>query len=464
MKKKNYSPEDVLYKIKQFAKKKNIQVFLVGGYLRDKILKKKNKDIDIVMENDALAFSKEFASEYRFQPPVFYGKFGTSMIEIGGVKVEFATARKESYPEESRKPYVDKATIEEDCSRRDFTINTIMENLITGEIVDIFEGKQDLKNKIVRTPINPNKTFYDDPLRILRGIRFATKLRFDIEEETIEGMKKNVSRLKIVSQERITDEVLKTIDSYVPSKGFYLMEEIGILNLILPEVSELKKQVAENCKELFPHTLKVMDNTSRRTRNVYLKFAALLHDIGKPKTFKEENGKVSFHRHEFVGERMAYKICKRMKISDEHTQFICFLIRHHLRPHLLAKENPTDSALRRFIREIGKNFKPLFVLAKSDITSGNPARVEEAIAGLDFIQKRMEEINKKDKLTSFKLAIDGYKVMEIMDFREGREVGLVKNYLEEIVLDGALGNRKRELTKYLKENRDIILESIIGKK
>ncbi len=464
MEKKNFKPENILEKIRIFAKKKNIPVFLVGGYIRDKLLRKKSKDIDIVMETDALAFAREFAFEYRLPPPIFYGRFGTAMIETEGIKIEFATARKESYPDESRKPFVEKATLIEDCARRDFTINTLMENLVTGEVIDLFSGKQDIKNKILRTPVSPFITFYDDPLRILRGIRFASKFRLTIEPETMKGMKENVSRLKIISQERITDELLKILELSVPSRGFYLMDTTGILDVILPEVALLKKQTADNCKEIFPHTMKVMDNVSKHTKNSYLKLAALLHDIGKPKTFREEKGKVSFHRHEFVGEKMAYYICKRFKISEENTKFICLLIRYHLRPHLLAKENPTDSALRRFIKETGKNIKSLFILAKADITSSSITRVARAVEQLDILQKRMEEINRKDKLTSFRLAIDGYKIMEILGLQPGRHVGLVKDYLENRVVDGLLKNKKRVLIKELKENKNVILQSISGAK
>jgi len=461
MKNKDFEVEEILDKLKRLANKKNIQLFLVGGYIRDKILKKKTKDIDVVMEADALTFAKDFAISNKLLPPVFYGRFGTAMIEVNGIKIEFATARKESYPSESRKPFVENATIVEDCARRDFTINTIMQNLNTGEIIDVFSGVSDIKNKILRTPVPPDKTFYDDPLRILRGIRFATRLKFDIEEETKKGMKKNVDRLRIVSQERITDEILKMLESYTPSKGLYLMDEIGAFDLIFPEATALKEQAAENCKELFPHTLKVVDNVSRRTRNVYLKLAALLHDIGKPQTYKEENGKVSFHRHEFVGEWMAYRICKRLKISEEHTKFIGFLIRYHLRPHLLAKENPTDSALRRFIRETGKNMKPLFTLAKSDITSSNELRIKSAIEQLDLLQKRAEELNKKDKLASFKLAVDGHQIMDIFELKTGVKVGMVKDYLEDMVMEGVVVNKKRAMTKYLQENREEILKKVL---
>ncbi|HNS33106.1 MAG TPA: HD domain-containing protein, partial [bacterium] len=370
---------------------------------------------------------------------------------------------KESYPEESRKPFVRKATIIEDCSRRDFTINAVVENLVTGEIFDFFSGREDMKKRILRTPVDPSKTFYDDALRILRGIRFAAKLQFEIDEETLEGMKKNVFRLKIISQERITDELFKILELHIPSRGLYLMDRTGVLDVILPEVSELKNQSADNCKELFPHTLKVLDNVSRHTKNTNLKMAALLHDIGKPKTFREEKGKVSFHRHEFVGERMAYNICRRLRVSEENTRFIGFLIRYHLRPHLLAKENPTDSALRRFIKETGKNMKPLFTLAKADITSNNMTKIASGVKQLEILQKRTEELNRKDRLTSFRLAVDGYRIMDILELPTGRKVGFVKDYLEDMVMDGFIENKKRILTKFLKESKSDILKHVLKK-
>ncbi|HRR95475.1 MAG TPA: HD domain-containing protein [Candidatus Ratteibacteria bacterium] len=453
--------EKIIEKMRDFAKKKGIDIYLVGGYIRDNLLRKKSVDVDFVMEEDALKIANEFSKMYNLPTPVFYGRFGTAMIEINGIKVEFATARKESYPDDTRKPIVEKCNIYQDLLRRDFTINAIAENLITGEILDPFEGRQDIKRKIIKTPTDPDKTFYDDPLRILRGIRFSTRLKFKIEDKTKESMKKNVYRIKIVSQERITDEILKIILATKPSDGFYLMDEIGVLEIVLPEVFSLKEKRTDHpCKDLFEHTLKTLDNISRHTRNVYLRFSALIHDIGKPATLKVEDGKVSFHRHEFLGEKMSYKICKRMKISDENAKFIGKLIRFHLRPHLLAKENPTDSALRRFIKEVGKDIKALFTLAKADITSKNEIKVKKAIEKLEKLEERIKEINKKDKLSSFKLAIDGFVIMDILTIKQGKEVGFVKNYLENLVLDGILPNKKTYLKRYLKENKKEILHKI----
>jgi len=461
MKKNKIQPEEIIEMMREFSRKTGIEIFLVGGYIRDRLLRRKSVDIDFVMETDALKIAKEFSKHYNLPAPVFYGRFGTAMVEIDKIKVEFATARKESYPENSRKPTVEKCDIYQDLSRRDFTINAIAENLITGNILDPFDGKGDIKRRIIKTPVDHDKTFYDDPLRILRGIRFATKLKFTIEESTKKGMKKNASRLSIISQERITDEVLKILSAPLPSAGFYLMDEIGILEIILPEIFALKEKRTDHpCKNLFEHTLKTLDNISKHTRNVYLRFAALLHDIGKPYTLRDENGKVSFHRHEFVGEKISYRVCRRMKIGEENAKFIGKLIRYHLRPHLLAKENPTDSALRRFIKEIGKEMKPLFTLAKADITSKNEVKVKRAIEKLEKLEKRVKEINKKDRLSSFKLAIDGFVIMEVLGLKQGKKVGFVKNYLELLVLDGQIPNRKKYLKNYLKENKEKILNKL----
>lgn len=461
MKDKKITPDEILNKLKDFSKRRDITIYLVGGHIRDKLLRRKSNDIDIVMESDALAFAKQFAAKYNFPTPVFYGRFGTAMIEVSGIKIEFATARKESYPENSRNPYVQNATIEEDCARRDFTINAIAQNLSTGEIIDFFNGREDIKKKIIRTPVSPDKTFYDDPLRILRGIRFATRLRFEIEKETLEGMKKNVNRLSIVSIERISDEILRTLEAKKPSKGFYLMDEVGALDIILPEVALLKEKRTEHpCKDLFMHTLTVLDNVSAHTNNIYLKMAALLHDIGKPATLQVINKKVSFHRHEFVGQRMAYRVCKRLNIAEDKGKFIGRMIRFHLRPHLLAKEDPSDNALRRFIREMGKDIRPLFALAKADLTSSNPIRVKRARERLILLEERVKEINKKDKLSSFKLAIDGYAIMELFGISQGREVGKIKQNIESLILDGVVRNRKRDLIKYIKENKDSLLTSV----
>jgi len=461
MKKKKIDPEEIILKMKEFSIERNISIYLVGGYIRDKILRKKSNDIDFVMEEDALKIAEEFAKKYRFPQPVFYGRFGTAMIEINGIKLEFATARKESYPEDSRKPFVERATIYQDLERRDFTINAIAKNLITEEIIDPFEGINDIKRKIIRTPVDPDRTFFDDPLRILRGIRFATKLKFEIEEKTLEGMKKNRERIKIVSWERIADEIMKILEASKPSHGFYLMDKIGILEIILPEISALKEKRTDHpCKELFDHTLKTLDNISRHTKNVYIRLSALLHDIGKPYTLNVENGKVSFHRHEFVGEKMSYNICRRLKINEENTKFIGKLIRYHLRPHLLAKENPTDNALRRFIREIGKDMKALFTLAKADLTSRNPLKVKRALEKLENLEKRIKEINRKDKLSTFKLAINGFVIMDILGIPQGKQIGYVKKYLENLVIERKIRNKKRELVKFLKLNKERILNEI----
>lgn len=458
MKKNKITSEAIIEMMKEFSTKKGITIYLVGGYIRDTILKRKSNDIDFVIENDALEIAEKFAQIYNLPKPVFYGRFGTAMIEIDSIKLEFATARKESYQENSRKPIVEKATIYDDLKRRDFTINAIAKNLITGEILDPFEGRKDIKKKIIRTPIEPNKTFFDDPLRILRGIRFATKLKFEIEKETFEAMKKNVERIKIVSSERIADEIIKILESSTPSIGFELMDKVGLLELVLPEVYNLKEKRTDHpCKELFEHTLKTLDNTAKYTKSIYVRLSALLHDIGKPSTLKIENGKVTFHRHEFVGEKMAYNICKRLHIGEENTRFVCKLIRYHLRPHLLAKENPTDSAIRRFIREIGKDIKPLFILAKSDLTSKNQLKIKEAKERIEKLEKRVREINKKDKLSSFKLAVNGFDIMKILNIPSGKKVGIIKKYLENLVIDNRLPNKKRILKRFIEENASHLL-------
>ncbi len=451
-------PDIILKQIKDFGEKSNTVPYLVGGYLRDKFLRRRNHDVDIMLETDALQFARGFAKEYGYPSPIFYGKFGTAMIEIGKNKIEFATARKESYEKNSRKPCVKRASVLEDLSRRDFTINAMALNLLNDELIDPFGGKKDIKLKIIRTPVDPDKTFYDDPLRILRGIRFATALNFEIEEKTKMAMAGNARRLQIVSEERIADEIMKMIMARYPSKGFYLLEEIGILNLILPEVAALKEKRTDHpCKELFEHTLQVLDNTAALTKNSTLRIAALLHDIGKPRTLKVENGKVSFHRHELVGANMSVKVCKKLKISQKETEIIEHLIRYHLRPHLLAKENPTDNALARFIREVGTNMKGLFIIAQSDITSKNEKKVKQAREKIVYLYERIKNLNRKMKLAKFKLAITGFDIMDILKLKPGKEVGYIKKQLEEMVLSGILQNKKTELKKYLKKADAIIL-------
>ncbi len=443
----------IIEQIKRFGKEKGVVPYLVGGYIRDKYLRRKTHDIDVVFEYDALRFAKDFAEKFRYQPPVFYGRFGTAMIEINKIKIEFATARKESYSPLSRKPDVISANIYDDLARRDFTINAIAMNLFTDEILDPFEGRKDIKNRLIKTPVSPDRTFYDDPLRILRGIRFATLFRFHIDEKTKEYMSRNAHRLSIVSSERIADEIMKILSAGTPSIGFYLLDEIGILDSILPEVAKLKQNRSEHpCKELFPHTLQTLDNISKRTKNVYLRLSALLHDIGKPKTLRIKDGKVSFHGHEPLGEKMSYLACERLKISFEKARMIGILIRYHLRPHLLAKEAPSDNALARFAKEIGRNLKPLFTLAKSDLTSKNEKKVKQSIERIENLYERIVILKKKMHLARFKLAIDGFTIMEILQLPPGKKIGEIKNTLEEMVLDGKITNRKRALIEHLKSS------------
>ncbi|HOC02366.1 MAG TPA: HD domain-containing protein [bacterium] len=446
-------PETIVEQIKKFGKDNQITPYLVGGFLRDKFLRRRNHDIDIMVEKDALEFARNFAKAYRYPSPIFYGRFGTAMIEIEKNKIEFATARKESYNEQSRKPHVQPATVLEDLARRDFTINAMALNLITNEFIDPFGGKNDIRSRIIRTPIDPDKTFYDDPLRILRGIRFATIFNFTIEPDTKQAMKKNANRLLIVSQERIADEIIKIISAKIPSTGFFLLYETGILEIILPEVASLKeKKTHHPCKELFEHTLQVLDNTAKLTKSPALRIAALLHDIGKPKTLKVENGKVSFHRHEIVGAKACLKICDRLKLSQKDTEIISRIIKYHLRPHLLAKENPKDNALARFIREIGPDMKGLFIIAQADITSQNQKKVKQAREKILDLYERIKALNKKMRLARFKLAINGFDIMNILKIQPGKNVGNVKKKLEEMVLNGELHNKKTVLKKYLKEH------------
>ncbi|MCM8805217.1 MAG: CCA tRNA nucleotidyltransferase [Candidatus Omnitrophica bacterium] len=453
--------DTIIEQIRQLGKQYNITPYLVGGYLRDKFLRRANHDIDIMVENDALEFARLFAKVYGYPSPVFYGKFGTAMIEIEKNKIEFATARKESYDQFSRKPHVKPATVLEDLARRDFTINAMAQNLLTGELLDPFGGKTDIRKKIVRTPVDPDITFYDDPLRILRGIRFATVLNFAIEENTKKAMAKNVNRLSIVSQERIADEIMKMIAAKKPSTAFILLDEIGALDLLMPEIASLKEKKTDHpCKELFEHTLQVLDNTARLTKNPVIRIAALLHDIGKPKTLKIENGKVSFHRHEIVGAKKSLAVCERLKISQKDAETVSLLIKYHLRPHLLAKENPTDNALARFIREIGTHMKSLFIIAQADITSKNEKKVKEGREKIIALYERIKELNRKMKLSKFKLAIDGFVIMEICGLKPGKQVGLVKKKLEEMVLNGEIENKKTKLRDYLKKHCNELLSEV----
>jgi len=443
---------EIISKITKVAHQGKISAYLVGGYLRDRILRRACHDIDIVVEGDALFLAKKIAQSLKIPPPITYQRFGTAMLRIGKTTVELATARKESYSRDSRKPMVSPATLSEDLLRRDFTINCLAQRLGKKEIIDPFGGKADIKTKIIRTPTTPAKTFYDDPLRMLRAVRFATKLKFRIESKTKEAIIENRERLKIVSSERIAEELLLMLDAKAPARGIKLLKELKLLNLVLPEIAALKDVNDLQCKNLFTHTLTVLDNMAKVKKDRILRLAALFHDIGKPKTAKYIPGKGwTFHGHPYLGAKMMRPVGLRLKLSSSDTKRISKLIAYHLQPHWLAKKNVTERAIFRFLVEIGKDWQGLLLLAKADITSKNKRKVEEGQSRLRELEQRTREINRRRRAAKFKLALDGHQIMEILGIKPGPAVGRTKKELEKAVAEEKVKNNKRDLKKYLKK-------------
>jgi len=449
----------VLKKIGKVADDNGVRAFVVGGYVRDMLLNKVDSDIDVMVLGDGVKFAKIVSKEYETPLDAVYKNFGTALLKLDEYKIEFASARKESYERNSRKPKVEQASLEEDLSRRDFTINTIALGLNSdnfGEFADLFNGHKDIKKKIIRTPLDPLKTFDDDPLRIMRAARFAAKLNFEIEEKTFEAIKEMRGRLsedKVVSQERITDEFLQILMTDKPSIGLDLLFRSGVMDIIFPEISALEgtdQRKDYHHKNVFYHTLIVVDNISQKTDNLWLRFAALVHDIAKPLTKKFVDGTGwTFHGHEELGARMMKKIFMRMKLPLNKLEYVEKLVRMHLRPIPLAKEDVTDSAIRRLAAEAGEELEDLLKLCRADITSKNPDKVSEFMKNYEIVEKKIMEVQEKDELRNFQSPVRGDEIMKICGLKQGKEVGIIKKRIEEAILDGEIPNEYEAAKKYL---------------
>ena len=458
--------QQILHKIGLLADKSGTHVWAVGGFVRDKLLGISGKDIDFVVEGDGPAFAKKVAEEMGSGQVVVFEKFHTAMVNIHNFQLEFVGARSERYEEHSRKPHVSSGDLNTDLTRRDFTINAMAYGLNKenfGKIIDPFDGKKDLENKIIRTPLDPEVTFKDDPLRILRAIRFATRFEFIIEERTFEALKKVGHRLEIISQERITTELFHILKSNKPSIGFYLMDEADILQYVFPEFVDMKgveQREGFHHKDVFEHTLKVVDNVASVSDKIELRFAALVHDIAKPKTklFVPGTG-WTFHGHDEIGARMLNYICKRMRISNSILNYAQKLVRLHLRPIHLSDENVTDSAIRRLLVQAGDDLNDLLILCRADITSGNPDRVRQHLENFDLVTKRLQEVEEKDKMRSFQSPIRGDEIMEVCNIKPGPMVGTLKKIIEEAILDGEIANDHDAALEYLLAIKDKVLDS-----
>lgn len=438
---------------------KKQQTFVIGGFVRDLLLERpKVKDIDIVTEGSGIELALSVADKLHSKPKVsVFKRFGTAMIHVKDYDVEFVGARKESYSFDSRKPFVETGTIEDDQNRRDFTINTLAISLNEenfGELVDPFNGLEDLKRKIIRTPLDPEITYSDDPLRMIRAIRFATQLNFTIESSSFLAIKENAERFDILSKERITDEFNKIMMSPQPSIGLKLLYEANLLQRFLPELTDLQgieEVEGQKHKDNFFHTLEVVDNISKTTNNLWLRWAALLHDIGKART-KKFDKKIgwTFHSHEFVGSKMVLSLFKRLKLPlGDPLKYVQKLVQNSSRPISLITDDASDSALRRLLFDMGDDLEDLFLLCKADITTKNIKKQTRFKQNFDYVEEKIKEVEEKDKIRNFQPPITGHDIMEAFEINEGKQIGTIKEAIKEGILEGTITNDYKNSYNYM---------------
>ena len=454
-----------LQKASEIADEVDVEVFIVGGFIRDLILNKEVEDIDFLVIGDVVKYAKSFANSLGIDEIVIYKNFGTAHFNHQGLNFEFVAARKESYKKSSRKPLVTEGTFVDDISRRDFTINTIAVSVSKdkfGEVTDLFNGLDDIKRKIIKTPLDPTETFDDDPLRILRAFRFASQLNFNADESILIAAEEMRDRLNIVSQERITDEFLKILKSPKPSIGLVLLQKSKVMEIIFPEISQMigvEQREEYHHKDVFYHTCEVVDNISKKTGNVWLRFAALVHDIAKPKTkrFVEGTG-WTFHGHEELGARIMKSIFKRMKLPMNKLEYVEKLVRLHLRPIALVSNEVTDSAIRRLVVAAGESLDDLIILCRADITSKNPDKRERYLQNYEIVMQKVLEVQEKDKLRSFQSPVSGEVIMQVCNIKPSKKVGEIKTAIEEAILDGVIANNYEEAYEYLLKIKDQFIE------
>lgn len=456
--------EKLLRTIGDAAKELNMRAFVVGGFVRDHILGRPDKDIDIVCEGDGIALAQACAGKLNKGSKVsFFKNFGTAQIRVpfGSqfYEIEFVGARKESYRASSRKPTVEPASFDEDRMRRDFTINTLAVDIRQeefGRLIDPLNGLADIHNKVIQTPLHPDQTFIDDPLRMMRAIRFATQLQFDIAPDTLESIHKNAQRIQIVSGERIIDEVNKIVLAPVPSIGFDLLYKTGLLAIIFPKMVDLAGAEfidGKGHKDNFYHTLQVLDNVAKHSNDLWLRWAAILHDIAKPATkrFDPQAG-WTFHGHEVVGGKMVPGIFRQLKLPlNEKMKYVKKLVELHLRPISLTRENITDSALRRLLVDAGDDLEDLMLLCKADITSKNRRKVKQYLENFELVEQRLKEVEERDQLRNWQPPITGETIMETYQLSPSRLVGEIKNAVREAILDGKIANNFEAAFDYMEK-------------
>lgn len=427
-----------------------IEGYVIGGYVRDIFLRRPSKDIDVVVVGNGMEVARCLANRLGRKNThlALFKNFGTAQLKYKNMEIEFVGARKESYRFDSRKPIVEEGSLEDDQNRRDFTINALavsMNKDTFGELLDPFGGMEDMRDMIIRTPLDPDITFSDDPLRMMRAIRFAAQLRFDIQEETFDAIKRNCERIKIISAERITDELNKIVLSPKPSEGFRLLDACGLLPLIFPELAALKGvEIKDGVghKDNFLHTLQVLDNLAAKSDDLWVRWSAILHDIAKPVTKKWEGRQGwTFHNHNYIGEKMVPSIFKRMKLPmNAKMKFVQKMVSLHMRPIVLVEDTVTDSAVRRLLFDAGDDIDALMMLCEADITSKNMEKVRRFLQNFQLVRQKLKEIEEKDRLRNFQPPVDGAEIMRVFKLEPCKEIGIIKSYIKDAILDGVIPN------------------------
>lgn len=455
---KKHLQHPIFKKLSELADATGTEIYVIGGYVRDIFLNRPSKDIDIVVIGNGIKFAEAAGKLLETKVSVFKN-FGTAMLRYGDLEIEFVGARKESYRLESRKPIVENGTLEDDQKRRDFSINAMALGLNTanfGTLLDPFGGVKDLENKLIRTPLNPVETFSDDPLRMMRAIRFATQLDFTISEDAIEAIRKNSERIKIVSAERITDELNRIILAKKPSIGFIYLFDTGLLKHIFPQMADLQGVeviAGKGHKDNFYHTLQVLDNLAENTEDLWLRWAAILHDIAKPATKRFEPGHGwTFHGHEDRGARMVPKIFAQLKLPlNEKMKLVQKLVQLHLRPIVLAQDVVTDSAVRRLLFEAGEEIDGLMLLCNADVTTKNEYKIKKYRSNFDLVKQKLKDVEQSDQLRNWQPPVSGEDIMQAFNISAGRDVGIIKTQIREAILEGEIKNSKEEAYEYMLE-------------